>query len=102
MLFRFIARGNLIFRLHVHVGIEGREGASHTMNATPSFLPPIFALATHSPFFPGANTRPNTHRTSVSYPFPRPADRQLAVWERTNDVRSVVDFIVQETHLGLE
>jgi glutamate---cysteine ligase / carboxylate-amine ligase len=30
------------------------------------------------------------------------ADRQLAVWEQTNDIRSVVDFIVHETHLGLE
>jgi glutamate---cysteine ligase / carboxylate-amine ligase len=30
------------------------------------------------------------------------ADRQLAVWEQTSDIRSVVDYIVQETHLGLE
>ena len=29
------------------------------------------------------------------------ADRQIAVHEATNDVRSVVDFIVQETHHGL-
>ena len=30
------------------------------------------------------------------------ADRQIAVFQATNDVRSVVDFIVQETHHGLE
>ena len=30
------------------------------------------------------------------------ADRQIAVYEATNDVRSVVDFIVQETHHGLD
>jgi carboxylate-amine ligase len=30
------------------------------------------------------------------------ADRQLAVWGQTNDIRSVVDYIVHETHLGLE
>jgi carboxylate-amine ligase len=30
------------------------------------------------------------------------ADRQIAVFEATQDVRSVVDFIVQETHHGLE
>jgi len=30
------------------------------------------------------------------------ADRQLAVFAATDDVRSVVDYIVQETHHGLE
>ena len=30
------------------------------------------------------------------------ADRQLAVWEQTGDINAVVDYIVQETHRGLE
>jgi len=30
------------------------------------------------------------------------ADRQLAVWERTRDVRAVVDYIVSETTAGLK
>ena len=29
------------------------------------------------------------------------ADRQLAVFEKTNDLKSVVDFIVQETKFGI-
>ena len=29
------------------------------------------------------------------------ADRQLAVWERTHDVKAVVDHIVAETYEGL-
>jgi carboxylate-amine ligase len=29
------------------------------------------------------------------------ADRQLAVWERTQDMKAVVDNIVAETHEGL-
>ncbi len=29
------------------------------------------------------------------------ADRQLAVWERTNDMKAVVDHIVEETYEGL-
>jgi glutamate---cysteine ligase / carboxylate-amine ligase len=30
------------------------------------------------------------------------ADRQLAVWERTNDMKAVVDQIIAETYEGLE
>lgn len=29
------------------------------------------------------------------------ADRQLAVWERTHDIKAVVDHIIEETHQGL-
>jgi carboxylate-amine ligase len=29
------------------------------------------------------------------------ADRQLRVWERTQDLKAVVDHIVEETHAGL-
>ena len=29
------------------------------------------------------------------------ADRQLAVWERTHDIKAVVDHIVAETYQGL-
>ena len=30
------------------------------------------------------------------------ADRQLIVWERTQDVKAVVDHIVRETYEGLD
>ena len=30
------------------------------------------------------------------------ADRQLAVWERTNDMKAVVDQIIAETYEGLD
>ena len=29
------------------------------------------------------------------------ADRQLAVWEQSNELESVVDYIINETHHGL-
>ncbi len=29
------------------------------------------------------------------------ADRQIAVWENTHDLRAVVDFLVDETRRGL-
>ncbi len=44
------ARSNLIFGLHVHVGMETREMANHIANSTRYFLPHIYALSTNSPF----------------------------------------------------
>ena len=38
------ARSNLIFGLHVHVGMESREMANHIANSTRYFLPHIYAL----------------------------------------------------------
>jgi carboxylate-amine ligase len=29
------------------------------------------------------------------------ADRQLSVWEQSSDTKNVVDFIIDETHLGI-
>jgi gamma-glutamyl:cysteine ligase YbdK (ATP-grasp superfamily) len=36
---QLVARSNLIFGLHVHVGIEDREAAIHIMNSMRYFLP---------------------------------------------------------------
>jgi len=29
------------------------------------------------------------------------ADRQLEVWEQSSDIKNVVDYIIDETHKGL-
>src|SRR5438876_5749095 len=39
-----LARANLIFGLHVHVGISNRDVAIHVMNQARYFLPHIYAL----------------------------------------------------------
>ena len=65
------ARGNLIFGLHVHVGIEDREVGLHLMNAVRYFLPHVFALSTNSPFWEGRNTGFKSYRTKVFDKFPR-------------------------------
>lgn len=65
------ARGNLIFGLHVHVGIENREVGLQIMNAVRYFLPHIFALSTNSPFWEGRNTGFKSFRTKVFDKFPR-------------------------------
>ena len=68
---QLIARANLIFGLHVHVGIEDRERAIHILNAARYFLPHILALSTNSPFWVGRNTGFNSYRVKVFDRFPR-------------------------------
>lgn len=65
------ARSNLIFGLHVHVGMESREMANHIANSTRYFLPHIFALSTNSPFWEGRYTGYKSFRTKVFDKFPR-------------------------------
>lgn len=66
-----VARANLIFGLHVHIGIDDKELAIHIMNAARYFLPHIFALSTNSPFWKGRNTGFNSYRAKVFDRFPR-------------------------------
>jgi carboxylate-amine ligase len=65
------ARSNLIFGLHVHVGMENREMANHIANSTRYFLPHIYALSTNSPFWEGRLTGYKSFRTKVFDKFPR-------------------------------
>lgn len=86
------ARANLIFGLHVHVGIESREVGIHIMNALRYFLPHIFALSTNSPFWLGRNTGYKSYRTKVFDKFPRTGipDYYSSVEELDNYVKLLV------------
>ncbi|MBK7106886.1 MAG: carboxylate-amine ligase [Ignavibacteriae bacterium] len=66
-----VARANLIFGLHVHIGIDDKELAIHIMNAARYFLPHIFALSTNSPFWKGRNTGLKSYRAKIFDRFPR-------------------------------
>ena len=66
-----VARANLIFGLHVHVGIPDREVAIQVMNMARYFLPHIFSLSTNSPFWLGRNTGFKSYRVKVFERFPR-------------------------------
>jgi len=68
---QMLARANLIFGLHVHVGIDNRERGIHIMNAARYFVPHILALSTNSPFWVGRNTGFKSYRTKVFDRFPR-------------------------------
>jgi len=68
---KIVARANLIFGLHVHVGVEDREIAIQLMNAARYFLPHILALSTNSPFWLGMETGLKSYRCKVFDKFPR-------------------------------
>jgi len=68
---QLVARANLIFGLHVHVGIEDREIAIHMMNHARYFVPHLLALSTNSPFWLGMNTGLKSYRCKVFDKFPR-------------------------------
>src|SRR5690349_7080523 len=65
------ARSNLIFGLHVHVGMEDRKMAIHIANSARYFLPHVYALSTNSPFWEGRLTGYKSFRTKVFDKFPR-------------------------------
>jgi carboxylate-amine ligase len=65
------ARSNLIFGLHVHVGMEDRRMAIHIANTARYFLPHVYALSTNSPFWETRNTGYKSYRSKVFDKFPR-------------------------------
>ena len=68
---QLVARSNLIFGLHVHIGIEDREVAIHLMNQVRYFLPHLLALSANSPFWIGLKTGLKSYRCKVFDKFPR-------------------------------
>ncbi|MGC9990521.1 MAG: carboxylate-amine ligase, partial [Terriglobales bacterium] len=68
---QLVARANLIFGLHVHVGIEDREVLIQMMNHARYFIPHLLALSTNSPFWLGMDTGLHSYRCKVFDKFPR-------------------------------
>jgi carboxylate-amine ligase len=87
---QLVARSNLIFGLHVHVGIEDREAAIRIMNSMRYFLPHILALSTNSPFWLGLETGYKSYRSKVFENFPR-----------TNLPDSFADYSEFESYVNL-
>ena len=87
------ARSNLIFGLHVHVGIEDKAVALHLTNAMRYFLPHLFALSTNSPFWEGRNTGFKSFRSKVFDKFPRTGIP--GVFDNLADYENYVNLLVK-------
>ncbi len=66
-----VARANLIFGLHVHVGIKDKSVAIALANEVRYFLPHLLALSCSSPFWMGRKTGLMSTRTQIFKRFPR-------------------------------
>lgn len=70
-----VARGLLIFGMHVHVGFGNEPGAKdlmiEIMNQCRYFVPHLLALSTSSPFWHGYNTGLKSYRSVVFEMLPR-------------------------------
>ncbi len=66
-----VARTNVIFGLHVHVGIPDRHTGIDIMNQARYFLPHLYALSVNSPFWQGKNTGLKAYRQIIFESFPR-------------------------------
>src|SRR5215208_7628820 len=68
---QFIARQELIFGQHVHVGVDDPDKAIHIANGMRVHLAPLLALSANSPFWRGDETRLLSTRTPIFRAFPR-------------------------------
>ncbi|MGI8728394.1 MAG: carboxylate-amine ligase [Solirubrobacteraceae bacterium] len=83
---RFVARQELIFGMHVHVGVDGADKAIHVANGMRVHVPVLLALSANSPFWRGDRTGLLSTRTPIFRQFPRvgmpPAYADWEDWER--------------------
>ena len=53
--FQDLIRSNVIFGMHVHVGVEDKELSIKLLNQARTWLPHLLAISTNSPFWSGTN-----------------------------------------------
>jgi glutamate---cysteine ligase / carboxylate-amine ligase len=68
---RFVARQELIFGMHVHVGVDDPEKAVHIANGMRVHVPVLLALSANSPFWRGDSTGLMSSRMPIFRQFPR-------------------------------
>jgi len=68
---QWVAERELIFGLHVHVGVRSGDEAISVSNALRTWLPELLALSANSPFWHGRDTGLASTRSKVFDSFPR-------------------------------
>ncbi len=67
----FVARQELVFGMHVHVGVGGPDEAIHVANGLRAHVPLLVALSANSPFWRGELTGLASSRVPIFRAFPR-------------------------------
>jgi carboxylate-amine ligase len=68
---RFVARQELIFGMHVHIGLDDPDKAIHVANGMRLHVPVLLALSANSPFWRADQTGLMSTRTPIFRAFPR-------------------------------
>jgi carboxylate-amine ligase len=90
---RFVARQELIFGVHVHVGVDDPDKAIHVTNGMRVHMPILLGLSANSPFWRADTTGLASTRTPIFRAFPRVGiPPTYASWE---DYASRIDFMVR-------
>jgi len=95
---QFVARQEIIFGIHVHVGVDDPDKAIHVTNGMRVHAPLLLALSANSPFWRGDDTGLESTRTPVFRAFPRvgipPRYDDFADWARR------IQFMVESKVIG--
>lgn len=90
---KFVARQEIIFGQHVHVGLDDREKAIHVANGMRVHLPVLLALSANSPFWRADATGLASTRTPIFRAFPRVGIPPT--YDDWDDYAARIDFMVR-------
>ena len=91
---RFVARQEVIFGLHVHVGIDDPDKAIHVANGMRVHVPILLALSANSPFW-RARRRPGSPRPGCRSSAPSRASGIPPYYEDWDDYAKRIEFMVE-------
>jgi carboxylate-amine ligase len=90
---KFVARQEIIFGLHVHVGIDDADKAVHVANGMRVHIPLLLALSANSPFWRSEETGLASTRMPIFRAFPRVGIPP--VYDGWEDYRRRIEFMVE-------
>jgi glutamate---cysteine ligase / carboxylate-amine ligase len=100
---RFVARQELIFGMHVHVGVDDPDKAIHIANGMRVHVPVLLGLSANSPFWRADATGMASTRTPIFRAFPRvgipPTYRDWEDYERRIEFMTKARVIPDYTYL---
>jgi carboxylate-amine ligase len=100
---RFVARQELIFGMHVHVGLDDPDKAIHVANGMRVHMPVLLGLSANSPFWRADFTGLASTRTPIFRAFPRvgipPTYKDWADYERRIEFMVAAKVIEDYTYL---
>jgi glutamate---cysteine ligase / carboxylate-amine ligase len=100
---QFVARQEIIFGIHVHVGLDDPDKAIHVTNGMRVHIPILLALSVNSPFWRGQQTGLQSTRTPIFRAFPRvgipPRYEDFEDWARRIDFMRTSKVVPDYTYL---